>query len=108
MLASTAGYEVPDDEPPRDAVVFWAPRSNGIITIVFVRTDPGQLVTGANYPLDFGSTSGAIIDFDTRVPTPPTLVAFLLGGSLQVTEATQTDGARVFGTIQAELYPNFF
>ena len=108
MLASTAGFEIPDDEPPRDVVLFWAPRSNGIITIVFVRTDPGELVSGFSAPFAFGSTAGAVIDFDTRVPTPPVLVAFLLGGGLTVEEATQVDGARVFGTVSAELYPSFF
>lgn len=108
MLASTAGFEIPDDEPPRDAVVFWAARDNGILTIVFIRTDPGQLITGANYPLDFGSTSGFVLDFSTVVPGPPDLVAFLLGGSLQVEESTQTEGSPVVGTIQADLYPNIF
>lgn len=106
MLAATAGFEIPDDEPPRDVVLFWGVRPSGTLSLVFLRMDPGQLVTGADEPLGFGSTSGAIIDFEPG--QPPVLAAFLLGGALRVDESTQVDGSRVFGTVSAELYPNFF
>lgn len=106
MLAATSGFEIPDDEPPRDVVLLWAVRPSGTVTVVFLRMDPGQLITGAEEPLGFGSTSGAIIDFE--VGEPAVLVAFLIGGSLHIEESTQVDGSRVLGSVSAELYPSFF